>query len=64
MELSFYIWIGIVFSSIIITFVLSWFFSSRIGKTKIKEASNNAKKICVDAEKEANTIKREKLLEV
>ena len=64
MGLYFYMWIGIVFSSIIITFVLSWFFSSKIGKSKIKEASINAKKICEDAEKEANTIKREKLLEV
>jgi len=64
MDISVYIWIGIIFLSIVITFVLSWYVSSNIGKTKIKEATEKANNIVKEAEKEAQTLKKEKLLEV
>jgi len=47
-----------------IAFLLGWFTCSRVGQSKIASAKEVARKIIVDSEKEAETIKREKLIEV
>ncbi len=44
-------------------FILSWFVMSRLGKSKISQAQDEAGRIINDAEKESNTIKKEKILE-
>jgi ribonuclease Y len=41
-----------------------WFLSARAGKNRISSAKDVAKRIVADAEKEVETLKREKLLEV
>lgn len=46
------------------SFFLGWFLNARSGHNKIEGAEARAKKVLEDAEKEANTLKREKLLEV
>jgi ribonucrease Y len=43
---------------------IGWFLNVRSGQNKISSAKEAAKKVLLDAEKEADTIKREKLLEV
>jgi ribonuclease Y len=45
-------------------FYLGWWFNSRIGKKSIVSAEARAEQIIQDAQKEANNLKREKLLEV
>lgn len=45
-------------------FALGWFVHSKTGQNKITTAKETAKKILEDAAKEADTLKREKLLEV
>jgi ribonuclease Y len=45
-------------------FYLGWWFNSRIGKKSIASAEARAEQIIQDAQKEANNLKREKLLEV
>ena len=47
-----------------ITFYLGWYLNSRATKSKLMSAEEQAKKIIVDAEKSALTLKKEKLLEV
>ncbi|MBE2279312.1 MAG: ribonuclease Y [Ignavibacteriaceae bacterium] len=47
-----------------IGFYLGWLTNNKIGKKSIIAAEDQAKKILEDAEKDANNIKREKLLEV
>jgi ribonucrease Y len=47
-----------------ITFYLGWFMNSRLTKSKLMSADEQAKKILDDAEKSALTLKKEKLLEV
>jgi ribonuclease Y len=44
--------------------VLGWYLNARSGQHKLSSAEERAKKILADAEKEASTLKREKLLEV
>ncbi len=46
------------------SFFLGWFLNARSGQNKILSAEDRAKKIVEEAEKEAGTAKREKLLEV
>jgi ribonuclease Y len=46
------------------SFFLGWFLNARSGQNRIESAEARAKKIIEDAEKEAGTLKREKLLEV
>lgn len=48
----------------ITSFFIGWFLNQRTGQNKITSAQERAAKIIADAEKEAETIKREKLLEV
>jgi len=50
--------------ALLIGYAIGWFISNRIGKNKIANADQRAKKIIEDAEKEAANIKKEKLLEV
>lgn len=45
-------------------FYLGWLFNSKVGKRSIASAEQQAAQIVQDAKKEANNIKREKLLEV
>lgn len=49
---------------IVVFFYLGWILNSRIGKKSIVAADERAAIIIKDAQKEANNIKREKLLEV
>ncbi len=49
---------------VVLAFLAGWFVSSKISKNKISRANEIAESIILDAEKEAKTIKREKLLEV
>lgn len=46
------------------SFFLGWFLNARSGQNKIIASEDRAKKILEEAGKEANTLKREKLLEV
>jgi len=46
------------------SFFLGWFLNARNGQNKLEGAEARAKKVLEDADKEANTLKREKLLEV
>lgn len=45
-------------------FFLGWFLNARIAQNRMSSAKEVARKILADAEKEAETLKREKLLEV
>jgi ribonucrease Y len=45
-------------------FYLGWMFNSKVGKRSIASAEERSKQIIADAQKEANNLKREKLLEV
>ncbi len=47
-----------------ISFFVGWYLNSKSGQNKIASAKELAKKVLADAEKEAETLKREKLLEV
>ena len=47
----------------IVTFILGWFVAKYVGKGKVANAEKYAEKIIADAEKEANSIKKEKILE-
>lgn len=47
----------------IIAFIAGWMFSKYIGKGKVADAEKYAEKVVIDAEKEANSLKKEKLLE-
>ena len=48
----------------VLFFYLGWWFNSRVGKKSIASADERSKLIIEDAQKEANNLKREKLLEV
>jgi ribonucrease Y len=63
MEISVGILLAAVIS-ILLGFFLGWFVTARSGKNKISTAKEAARKILQDGEKEADTLKREKLLEV
>ena len=49
---------------VLFAFFLGWFFHSKVEEKKIGTAEARAQKIIEDAEREANNIKKEKLLEV
>jgi ribonuclease Y len=46
-----------------LTFVAGWYLNARSGQNRISSAEERAKRILEDAEKDAGTLKREKLLE-
>lgn len=49
---------------VVLFFYLGWIFNSKVGKKSVTSAEDRAKKMIDDAHKEANNLKREKLLEV
>ncbi len=49
---------------VVLFFYLGWIFNSKIGKKSIAAAEEKSKLLIAEAQKEANNIKREKLLEV
>lgn len=57
-----FIILAIVFLAV--WFIAGWFINSKLGKEGIAAAEEKSKKILEEAEKEANNLKREKLLEV
>ena len=59
-----YVLIPMVVLLIGLSFGFGWYLNSRSGQNKISSAGARAKKIIDDAEKEANNLKKEKLLEV
>jgi ribonucrease Y len=63
MTMDMYVIIGGTIA-ILSAFFAGWYISNHIGKNRITTAEERAKTIIVDAEKEGNTIKRDKLLEV
>ncbi len=56
--------IPMIFVLGVLIFYLGWMFNTKIGKKSLVSAEERAKQIIVDAQKEANNLKREKLLEV
>lgn len=60
------LWLIIVTTVLLVAifFYLGWIFNSKVGKKSIVASEERAKVIISDAQKEANNIKREKLLEV
>jgi ribonucrease Y len=56
--------IPMVIILVVLFFYLGWMFNSKVGKKSITSAEDRAKKIIDDVQKEANNLKREKLLEV
>lgn len=58
-----YILIVSVLAAAGLSFFAGWYLSSRSGQNKIAGAEERAKRILEDAEKEAGTLKKEKLLE-
>lgn len=62
MELYVILPLIVIFS--VLLFFIGWTLNSQVGKQSIVSAEQRAKKIIEEAEREANNIKREKLLEV
>ncbi|MCZ6777015.1 MAG: ribonuclease Y [Ignavibacteria bacterium] len=59
-----HILIPVVMLSLGVGFFVGWYISGKTGENRIASAKNVARKIVTDAEKEAQTLKREKLIEV
>ncbi len=59
-----YILIPMFVVTIVVCFYLGWYLNNKSGQNKIATAEERAKQFIVNAEKEANAIKKEKLLEV
>jgi ribonucrease Y len=59
-----YIVVLLVVLAGVVFFLIGWFLSVRSGKNRVSSAKEMATKIIADATKEAETLKREKLLEV
>lgn len=59
-----YLLIPIVVVLCAVAFFTGWYLNARSGQNKITSAEERARKILTDAERDANTVKREKLLEV
>ncbi|MCI0496017.1 ribonuclease Y [candidate division KSB1 bacterium] len=49
--------------SAVLFFLVGWYFRKRVGQSKISNAEKLAEKIITDAEREAETLKKEKILE-
>ncbi len=58
------IMIGVAVFTVAFFFYLGWMLNAKLGKKSLTSATEKAKQILKDAEKEANNLKREKLLEV
>ncbi|MGE5313778.1 MAG: ribonuclease Y [Acidobacteriota bacterium] len=59
-----YLLIIIIAFVVVLAFVGGWYFSTRVGQSKVLSAEERAKKIIADAERDAAATTREKLLEV
>lgn len=64
MSFEIYILIPVVVMFVAASFALGWYLNNRSGKNKITGAEQRAKQIIDDAERDANNLKKEKLLEV
>jgi ribonuclease Y len=64
MNLTLYILIPMIVAITGVAFYLGWYFNARAEQRRVASAAERAKKIIADAEKDASTLKREKLLEV
>lgn len=64
MQLELLVLIPVIIALMILFFFLGWIFNNKVGKKSISSAEERAKQIITDSQKEANNIKREKLLEV
>jgi ribonucrease Y len=62
--MQFEIFIPIVLLCCGASFFIGWYLNAKAGQNKISSARDVARKVIADAEKEADTLKREKLLEV
>lgn len=58
-----YVFIIAIASASVLAFILGWFINKKVGQGKITSAEKIAEKIVSDAEREAETLKKEKLLE-
>ncbi len=56
--------IPVVLACCAASFFIGWYLNAKTGQNKIASAKEVARKVLADAEKEAETVKREKLLEV
>jgi ribonuclease Y len=59
-----YILVPLVLLACGISFFIGWFLNQKSGQNKLASATEQAAKIIADGEKAAETLKREKLLEV
>lgn len=64
MQLELLVIIPVLIALMVLFFFIGWIFNNKVGKKSITSAEERAKQIIADAQKEANNIKREKLLEV
>jgi ribonuclease Y len=64
MQLELLVIIPVLIALMVLFFFIGWIFNNKVGKKSISSAEERAKQIIADAQKEANNIKREKLLEV
>ncbi len=64
MSFELYVIIPLVAVLIVAGFAFGWFLNSRSGQNKIAGAEQRAKQVLLDAERDANNLKKEKLLEV
>ncbi|HMU42391.1 MAG TPA: ribonuclease Y [Ignavibacteriaceae bacterium] len=64
MQLELLVIIPVLIALMVLFFFIGWIFNNKVGKKSINSAEERAKQIIADAQKEANNIKREKLLEV
>src|ERR1043166_5970196 len=64
MQIELYVLIPIAVGLAALSFVFGWYLNKRSGKNKIDSAESRAQAIISEAEKDANNIKKEKLLEV
>ena len=64
MSLEIYVLVPMVVVVMGVSFAIGWLLNGRSGQNKIASAEERAKKILADAEREANNLKKEKLLEV
>ena len=58
-----YVYIFILVGAAAVAFISGWFLHKKSGQTKITSAERIAEKIVTDAEREAETLKKEKILE-
>ena len=64
MQVNLIIVLIVVVVAIILSFFLGWLINSKVGKSSLANAKEQANKILEEAEKESKNLKREKLLEV